>query len=255
MLTRNMRFEDVARITRGIPMMVPQQGRRVYDHLLATQSTDVLELGTARGVSAAYMAAALHERGEGTVITLDRADRVPSPLPEEEVFKRAPELLSHVTFVRPAHSSYVWWLKQEVQRRSDGAGNVTPLFDFCYLDGAHDFTIDGLATVLVEKLLRPGGWILLDDLNWTYAGSDVNVDGRHFSDDELRLPHIKAVFEVIVKQHPNFTEFRQEDASWVWAKKDPDAERRFTMEVTRSPIAMLVDGTKRLSTRVRNWFA
>ena len=37
-----------------------------------------------------------------------------------------------------------------------------------FLDGSHNFDIDGLAVVLAEKLLRPGGWLLLDDLDWTY---------------------------------------------------------------------------------------
>ena len=66
-------------------------------------------------------------------------------------------------------SSYTWWLKEQVQARSDRAGNVEPLYDFVYLDGAKNWTIDGLAVVLVEKLLRPGGWLLMDDLDWTYA--------------------------------------------------------------------------------------
>ena len=66
-------------------------------------------------------------------------------------------------------SSYTWWLKEQVQARSDRAGNVEPLYDFVYLDGAKNWTIDGLAVVLIEKLLRPGGWLLMDDLPWTYA--------------------------------------------------------------------------------------
>ena len=56
-----------------------------------------------------------------------------------------------------------------MRSRSDGAGTVEPVYDFVYLDGAKHWTIDGLAVVLVEKLLRPGGWLLMDDLGWTYA--------------------------------------------------------------------------------------
>ena len=66
-------------------------------------------------------------------------------------------------------SSYTWWLKEQVAARCDAHGNVEPRFDFVYLDGAKNWTIDGLAVVLVEKLLRPGGWLLMDDLDWTYA--------------------------------------------------------------------------------------
>ena len=77
-------------------------------------------------------------------------------------------LAGRVEIVRE-FSSYTWWLKEQVQARSDRAGNVEPLYDFVYLDGAKNWTIDGLAVVLVEKLLRPGGWLLMDDLDWTYA--------------------------------------------------------------------------------------
>src|SRR5205085_1807308 len=64
---------------------------------------------------------------------------------------------------------YTWWLKEQVAARSDRDGNCEPRFDFVYLDGAKNWTIDGLAVVLIEKLLRPGGWLLMDDLDWTYA--------------------------------------------------------------------------------------
>ena len=54
-----MRFEDVAARVAGIPFMTPELGRRVYEHIRSTKPVEVLELGTAHGVSAAYMAAAL----------------------------------------------------------------------------------------------------------------------------------------------------------------------------------------------------
>ena len=45
--------------------MSPEQGRIVYDHVRATRPAEVLELGTAHGVGAAYMAAALRDNGAG----------------------------------------------------------------------------------------------------------------------------------------------------------------------------------------------
>ena len=57
-------------------------------------------------------------------------------------------------------------------------GNGAPRFDLVYLDGAKNWTIDGLAVVLAERLLRPGGWLLMDDLHWTY-GDDP---GREVTD-------------------------------------------------------------------------
>src|SRR4051794_6236778 len=146
--------------------MSPWQGRRIYDHLRATGARDVLELGTAHGVSSAYMAAAVAANGGGRVTTVDRF-RFEGPTPEETLERAG--LAGTVEIVRVPDSSYDWWLAERVRERTDGAGNCQPAFDFCSLDGAHDLHVDGVAAVFVERLLRPGGWLLLDDLDWTYA--------------------------------------------------------------------------------------
>src|SRR4029079_5366306 len=101
------------------------------------------------------------------------------------------------------YSSYTWWLKELVASRSDAHGNVEPCFDFVYLDGAKNWTIDGLAVVLIEKLLRPGRWLLMDDLEATSrqapgrAGTD-GIHPRELSERELPEPHLRAVFDLIV---------------------------------------------------------
>jgi predicted O-methyltransferase YrrM len=231
--------------------MTPAQGRVVYDHILETEASDVLELGTASGVSAAYIAAALDELGRGTITTLDRQQFVPSPPPEQRAFASVPDLLRYARFERPADSSYVWWLLRQIEERSDDAGNCTPAFDFCYLDGAHDFTIDGLAVFLVERLLRPGGWLLLDDLNWSYA-ADGGAEPDKFSDDEIRAPHVRVIFDVLLKQHPSFTELRVQDGSWGWAKKAPGQPRRYSVETSQSLSALAVDRLKRTSLTMRS---
>jgi hypothetical protein len=222
----------------------------IYEHVLEAQPIQILELGTARGVSSADMAAALDELGRGKITTLDRAQLVCDPPPEEQAFAKLPGLLRYLNFERPPDSSYVWWLAREVERRSDKDGNVEPCFDFCYLDGAHDYTIDGLATFLVEKLLRPGSWLLLDDLNWSYNVSGLHFDGR-FSEDEMQTPHMRLVFDTIVRQHPSFTEFRDQDGSWGWAKKAPGQPRRYSLETSQSASALIIDRMKRISVAVR----
>ena len=149
-------------------------------------------------------------------------------------------------------SSYTWWLKEQVQARSDRAGNVEPLYDFVYLDGAKNWTIDGLAVVLVEKLLRPGGWLLMDDLDWTYAqdpGRDA-TDGivhRELSEAERTEPHLRAVFDLIVAQHPSFTEVRVQDEWWGWARKAPGEPRRYSVETSRPLGALAAGALRRLS--------
>ena len=212
--------------------MSPEQGRLVYDHVRSTRPEAVLELGTAHGVGAAYLAGALADNGRGTLTTVDFAGAAYDPSPEA-VLARA-GVAERVTVVRE-FSSYTWWLKEQVQARSDRAGNVEPAYDFVYLDGAKNWTIDGLAVVLIEKLLRPGGWLLMDDLPWTYADDPGReaTDGivhRELSEPERTEPHLRAVFDLIVAQHPSFTELKVQDEWWGWARKAPGEPRRMTLE-------------------------
>jgi predicted O-methyltransferase YrrM len=238
-------FDETARAIVGVPFMSPAQGRLVYDHIRATGSQDVLELGTAHGVGSAYMAAA-----GARVTTVDFAGASYDPSPEQ-VLERA-GVRDRVTVVQE-FSSYTWWLKERIQERTDAHGNVEPLFDFVYLDGAKNWTIDGLAVVLVEKLLRPGGWLLIDDLEWTYADDPGReaTDGivhRDLSERERTEPHLRAVFDLIVAQHPAFTELRRQDEWWGWARKAPGAPRRYAVETSR-PLSALAAGAARRAVR------
>jgi predicted O-methyltransferase YrrM len=243
-------FETVASAIAGVPFMSPGQGRLVYDHIRATRPAEALELGTAHGTGAAYMAAALADNGAGALPTVDFAGAAYDPAPED-VLARA-GVADRVTVVRE-FSSYTWWLKEQVAARSDAHGNVEPRFDFVYLDGAKNWTIDGLAVVLVEKLLRPGGWLLMDDLDWTYADDPGReaTDGvvhRELSEPERTQPHLRAVFELIVAQHPSFTELRVQDEWWGWARKAPGEPRRYTLETSR-PLSALAAGAARRAVR------
>jgi predicted O-methyltransferase YrrM len=247
-----MEFEAVARSVQGIPFMSPSLGRRVYDHIRATRPQQALELGTAHGVSAAYIAAAMEANGEGHLTTVDHRGAAYDPAPE--VVLRNAGLDHRVTIVRD-HSSYNWFLKQQIEHASDDAGNCVPRYDFCYLDGSKNWNLDGLAVVLIEKLLRPDGWLLMDDLEWTYDSNPwiiPEANGRPLgpmSDSERSEPHLLAVFELIVKQHPSFTRFVREDAWYGWAQKRPDAPRRYELASSRPLGALVTAELRRLRWR------
>jgi predicted O-methyltransferase YrrM len=247
-----MEFEAVARSVQGIPFMSPSLGRRVYDHIRATRPQQALELGTAHGVSAAYIAAAMEANGEGHLTTVDHRGAAYDPAPE--VVLRNAGLDHRVTIVRD-HSSYNWFLKQQIEQASDDAGNCVPRYDFCYLDGSKNWNLDGLAVVLIEKLLRPDGWLLMDDLEWTYDSNPwiiPEANGRPLgpmSDSERSEPHLLAVFELIVKQHPSFTHFVREDAWYGWAQKRPDAPRRYELASSRPLGALVTAELRRLRWR------
>ena len=225
-------FEEVAAAIEGVPEMTPDQGRRLYDHVRETRPHEILEIGTHYGASAAYMGAAVKANGFGRLTTLDHHGRRPAGA-QDRLHRIG--LGDVVEVVYLAHSSYNWWLKDRVAERTGDGGAVEPLYDFCFLDGSHSFSIDGLAVILVEKLLRPGAWLLLDDLDWTFGewrddAFDTELVTYRFSEDELRDPHVRAVWDVVVKQHPSFTELREVDGWWGWARKGEGERRTLRLE-------------------------
>src|SRR5688572_12596188 len=111
-----MDFEAAAKAVEGVPFMSLVSGRQVYDHLRETKPNEVLELGTAHGVSAVYMAAALEANGNGRVTTVDfEGSGWTDPSPAELVARAG---LSHRVEIVRRYSSYTWFLKEKIQERS-----------------------------------------------------------------------------------------------------------------------------------------
>ena len=240
-------FHEVANAIAGVPFIDRWHGRALYDHVRESGARDVLELGTAHGASVSYLAAAVAANGGGTVTTVDRY-HFQSPTPEETLTKAG--LAGKVEFVRVDHSSYSWWLKQQVQTRSDAAGNCEEAYDFVLLDGSHDWHIDGLSVILVERLMRTGAWLALDDLDWSYERSGVERP-PNLSDEEIVTPHVQDIFDVLLRPHPAFSEFRIEDGTWGWARKAPGAARRLTIDEVRTERSILEQRVIRAVRRAR----
>ena len=192
-------------------------GRLLYDLVSQPDIEDVLELGFANGTSTAYMAAALAEKGVGSVTTIDRV----SALTREPNIHQLLEQLGLEARVRPLFgaSSYNWELMRILERQTS-QGETTPCFDFCFIDGAHTWETDGFAFLLVDKLLRHDRWVLFDDLSWSIATSpSTKSEKLHtLSADELTTPQISQVFDLLVRPHPSYGAFVVA-GSYGWAYK------------------------------------
>jgi predicted O-methyltransferase YrrM len=219
-----VRFEDTHSLLQGIPYIKPERARMLYDFVLEARPHRCLELGFAHGASSCYIAAALDELGDGHLTTVDILDSAGRKPPIEHLLQHT-SLASWVTVVRE-QNSYDWFLKKEIVRCSRD-GVCRPAYDFCFIDGAKNWTVDGFAFFLVDKLLEIGGWILFDDLNWSYdaaqelTGKTV-TDGivhRELSADQRAEPNIALVFRYLVMQHPSYGEFRFLDEAWARARK------------------------------------
>ena len=226
-----MDFPEAAQIVYGLPLPHThrKRGRSLYQHIIRNRPEALLELGTARGGSAVFIAAALQANGTGHLTSVDslrwqRTD--PSP---HEVLEKA-GLRDWVT-LDANYSTYTWFLKAEIEKHLDASGAVQPVYDFIFLDGAKNWTTDGLAVILAERLLRPGGWLLLDDLGWTYGkagrrSQHYDIRLEQLSDEELEQPHLRAIFDLLIRTNPAYDRFRIQDDWWGWARKAPVQTRR-----------------------------
>lgn len=98
--------------------------------------------------------------------------------------------------------SYNWSLMKQVQAHD------APIYDYIYLDGAHMFLHDGLAFVLCDRLLKPGGCINFDDYFWSLAGSRWMADTRDefLTQEQIDAQQVKLVVDVLVRTDPRYEE-------------------------------------------------
>ena len=196
------------------------QGKIIYEFVRSSGFQNILELGFAHNTSTCYMAAALEENGLGLIKTIDRQD---AKNRKTDIYTLLEQTRLN-NYVSPtfADTSYNWELMKRIEDQTT-QGVCKPIFDFCFIDGAHSWEVDKLAFFLAKKLLKPGGWILFDDLNWTYSSSAslLNKDWlKALPEDQKTTPQVKKVFSLLVCQHPNFENFRIVNG-WGWAQKKP----------------------------------
>jgi predicted O-methyltransferase YrrM len=213
-------LEQVRDYVGKTPYMTYAQAQCLDQLFTEYKIRDCLELGFHHGVSSAYMAAILKKNGGGHLVTIDRVS-AKTNAPNIEQILRGLGLQDFAT-IYYEEISYNWRLMDLME------STPAPAFDFCYIDGGHRWESDGFAFFLVEKLLRSGGWILFDDIDHsflkTYSERGLMPPtgklpkGVGLTEREFATEQIRKVWELLVKQHPSFHNFR-EDRRWGFAQK------------------------------------
>jgi predicted O-methyltransferase YrrM len=202
-----MEFDAVAEGLAGLDYQAltsPAVGRLLYELALKPGVEDVLELGFAHGTSTAYIAAALDEKGAGGVTTIDRREALQRRPNIHDVLGTL-RLGGRVTPVVAARS-YTWELMRILERSTDDGG-TRPCFDLCFIDGAHTWEVDGLAFLLVDRLLRPDRWIVFDDIGWSFAQSPSlhdSADVASLPEDERVAHQVRLVIDLLVRTTPGY---------------------------------------------------
>jgi predicted O-methyltransferase YrrM len=101
--------------------------------------------------------------------------------------------------------SYNWPLMKMIEDNEKGE-----IFDYVFLDGAHTWAVDALAFLLLDKLLKKGGYIDFDDYDWTLETSVTMAPNlfpktlEFYSEEQIRVPHIKKVVDLLVRRDPRY---------------------------------------------------
>jgi predicted O-methyltransferase YrrM len=198
-------------------LLTPTTMRGVYDCVLHNNAQECIELGTGYGATTCIIAAALQERGGGCITTVDTMVHDPIGI----------HILAAHTGMTPyinaicSTAGYNWYMGDLIAAQTkDGA--CEPCLDFCFLDGAHEWGHDALAVYLAGKLLRPGSWLVMDDLDLRPRGGHPAWETvfAHFTEAELDTYHVARVYNLILRQHPDFGEFALSDGGRTgWARK------------------------------------
>lgn len=215
-LEKSSNFERVTEQFSHVRYMNESRARIMRDLIHRHGARDILEIGFFRGKSSAYIGAILEDQGAGKLTTIDRltADRLPEP----NIHTLIRELgLSHRVEPIFAHRSFTWELSRLMRM------DPMPRFDLCYFDGGHTWDDTGFGFTLVNYLLKPGGVIVFDDIDWTISGSKAyRRDSElmaQFSKDERACQSVRLVWDTLVPRM-GYTQVEEiSSAGWAVAQK------------------------------------
>lgn len=253
-----MKFDEVAEYVGDIPYIRPSKGKIIYDFIRKSKPEKCLELGFYHGSSSCYIAAAMQENGVGHLTTIDRTDALDLKPTIHDLL----ENLGFEDYVTPvvAEKSYNWELMKIIENNSYG-NSLEPLYDFCFIDGAHSWETDGFAFLLCSKLLKPGGWILFDDMGFRFNDTIENQEEAtseylaSLTEEEKHTPQIEKVFLLLVMQHLDF-EDAFIDGAWGWARKKEtvsnelnNAQKNFIRDIYAKTLVWRIGASLRLYLR------
>lgn len=219
------KFSEVSQKYNTLKFMNESRADYMRSFFISHNIKDVLEIGFFHGKSSAYFAAILEDLGAGHLTTIDM---VSAKNRKPNIFDVLDSLqLAHRVTALLAERSYTWELSKLIRM------NPRPQFDFCYFDGGHTWDMTGFGFLLVDILLKPGGWIVFDDLDWSLSKHIIldpqvrEVKYKSYSMDEKDAAGVRMVFELIVPHLQYCNIFEERKFSWGFAQKKMPRESNY----------------------------
>lgn len=162
----------------------------------------IAEVGIYEGDTSECLAE--HLDGQGELHLFDFDHRV------EQVTKRL-RRAGHRNVVGHPNSekvmdSYNWSLMKVLKEHPD------PVFDYVFLDGAHTWPLDALAFCLIDRLLKPGGYVDFDDYDWSLQQSptmrpEANpVTAELYTEEQIAVSHVRLIVDLLVRRSGRYEE-------------------------------------------------
>jgi len=194
-----MTVHDIHEHINGLPYMTTAAAEWMTGLIHRHGLVDLLEVGHLHGVSTCYLAAAAAANG-GTVTTVDIIVK-PALVPSVSDLLKRCGLDNVEVFLEPRNVGGEWRLMHFLKE-----GRT---FDFCYLDSLHEWSCTASQFCAVAQLLRPGGWLVLDDIHYAYShhpkGERLWVDA--LPKDQKEEHQVRNVWNLLIKPDARFQKF------------------------------------------------
>ncbi len=165
------------------------------DHCFHYAELGIYQVGTPKNICAAFPNAVLHLFDYQSVV--DNAKKTLN-IYSNEIF--------YYGNTTKYFDSYNWALNKLINSQ-----NGMPLFDYCFLDGAHTFAIDALSFFLCDRLLKIGGYIDFDDYNWRLRGSSLDpaktpITADQYTEEQIDAYQVRLIVDNLVRRDTRYEE-------------------------------------------------
>lgn len=198
-----MTAEEVLARIKKTPTIGLKRARIFYDFITANNLQTGLAVGLSRFGSIASIAGALQDLDFGSLIAMDVISAHNLKPALDETLQRLG--LASLVQVYYEPRSVNWRLMKLLE------ASRYESYDFCYLNGIPTWYEAGLAFCLIERLLKPGGWVVFEELHFTYRDSRLRerIRVEQMTEEEQACPQVERVFELLVEANPHFCSFRR----------------------------------------------